>query len=235
MAKQEFLLEAKSRTDVGKGASRRLRRLENEIPAIIYGAGKDPASITLSHDAIFHALENEAFFSSIIDINLDGAKESVVLKDLQRHPARPIIMHADFLRVRADVELTVNVPLHFMNEESCPGVKLENGQVSHMINDLEVTCLPKDLPEYIEVDVGEMHVGDTLHLSDLKLPEGVSSVELSHGEENDLAVASVQEIREQILEEPEEAAETAEGAEGEAPEGDEGGDGDSADDEESSD
>ncbi len=208
MSSNEFTLDAKPREDVGKGASRRLRRLNGEIPAIIYGAGKDPLSITLRHDDIFHAVEDEAFFSSILEINVAGAKESVIIKDMQRHPAKPVIMHADFLRVRADVELTVNVPLHFMNEDTCVGVRLENGQIGHLMNELEVTCLPKNLPEYIEVDMAELHVGDTLHISDLKLPEGVSSVELSHGEENDQAVAAVTEIRLQA-EEPEESADAA--------------------------
>ena len=164
--------------------------------------------LPLRHDDIFHAVEDEAFFSSILEINVAGEKESVIIKDMQRHPAKPLIMHADFLRVRADVELTVNVPLHFMNEDTCAGVRLENGQVSHLMNELEVTCLPRNLPEYIEVDMAELHVGDTLHISDLKLPEGVTSVELSHGEENDQAVAAVTEIRLQA-EEPEEAADAA--------------------------
>jgi len=211
MSKQEFILEAKSRSDVGKGASRRLRRLEGELPAIVYGAGKDPVSITLRHDDLFHSLENEAFFSSILDLVIDGKKESVVLKDLQRHPAKQLLIHADFLRVRSDVALTVNVPLHFINEEKCVGVKLENGQIITSMNELQVSCLPKDLPEYIEVDMLDIHVGDIIHISDLKLPEGVTSVELSHGEENDHAVVSVSEIRERTVEEPEAADEAGEG------------------------
>lgn len=213
MSSNEFVLEAKPRTDVGKGASRRLRRLENEIPAIIYGAGKDPLSITLGHDAMFHAVEDEAFFSSILEINVAGNTESVIIKDLQRHPAKPVLMHADFLRVRADVELTVNVPLHFMNEDTCVGVKLENGQISQLMYELEISCLPKNLPEYIEVDLADLHVGDSVHISDLKLPEGVSSVELSHGEENDLAIAAVNEVREAVEEEPVESAGGVEGEE----------------------
>jgi len=216
MSSNEFTLVAKPREDVGKGASRRLRRLNGEIPAIIYGAGKDPLSITLRHDDIFHAVEDEAFFSSILEINVAGEKESVIIKDMQRHPAKPIIMHADFLRVRADVELTVNVPLHFMNEDACVGVRLENGQISHLMNELVITCLPKNLPEYIEVDMAELHVGDTLHISDLKLPEGVSSVELSHGEENDQAVAAITEIRPESAESAdaagEEGADSTDGA-----------------------
>jgi len=214
MSKQEFILEAKSRSDVGKGASRRLRRLEGELPAIVYGAGKDPVSITLRHDDLFHSLENEAFFSSILDLVIDGKKESVVLKDLQRHPAKQLLIHADFLRVRSDIALTVNVPLHFINEEKCVGVKLENGQIITSMNELQVSCLPKDLPEYIEVDMLDIHVGDIIHISDLKLPEGVTSVELSHGEENDHAVVSVSEIRERSVEVPEAADEAGEGDSG---------------------
>ena len=230
MSKNEFILDAKSRTDVGKGASRRLRRLQKEIPAIIYGAGKEPASITMRHDDVFHAIENEAFFSSIIDINVDGAKESVVIKDLQRHPAKPVIMHAGFLRVRADVALTVNVPLHLLNEEKCIGVKSENGQIIISMHELQVSCLPKDLPEYIELDMLEVHVGDTLHITDLKLPEGVTSVDLSQNEENDYPVVTVSEIREQVIEETE-VAEDEEAAEG----GDTPSEGGDADDSASSD
>ena len=214
MSSNEFILEAKPRADVGKGASRRLRRLENEIPAIIYGAGEDPLSITLRHDDIFHAIEDEAFFSSILEINVAGDMESVIIKDLQRHPAKPVLMHADFLRVRADVELTVNVPLHFLNEEACVGVKMENGQISHLMNELEISCLPKNLPEYIEVDMLEVHTGDSVHISDLVLPEGVTSIDLSHGEANDLAVAAVNEVREQVEVEPVESGEAVEGEEG---------------------
>ena len=230
MSKKELILDAKSRTDVGKGASRRLRRLQNEIPAIIYGAGKEPSSITLRHDDMLHAVENEAFFSSIIDINLDGAKESVVIKDLQRHPAKPVILHADFLRVLADVALTVNVPIHLLNEEKCIGVKSENGQIIISMHELQISCLPKNLPEYIELDMLEVHVGDTLHITDLKLPEGVTSVDLSQSEENDHPVVTVSEIREQVIEETE-VAEGEEAAEG----GDTPSEGGDADDSASSD
>ena len=237
MSKKELILDAKSRTDVGKGASRRLRRLQNEIPAIIYGAGKEPASITMRHDDMLHATENEAFFSSIIDLNVDGQKESVVIKDLQRHPAKPVILHADFLRVLADVALTVNVPVHLLNEEKCIGVKSENGQIIIAMHELQISCLPKDLPEYIELDMLEVHVGDTLHITDLNLPEGVTSVDLSQGEENDHPVVSVSEIREQVIEEPEveEAVDGEEAADGDdAPsEGGDAGDSAGADEEKS--
>jgi large subunit ribosomal protein L25 len=151
----------------------------------------------------------------------------VVIKDLQRHPAKPVILHADFLRVLADVALTVNVPIHLLNEEKCIGVKSENGQIIISMHELQISCLPKNLPEYIELDMLEVHVGDTLHITDLKLPEGVTSVDLSQSEENDHPVVTVSEIREQVIEEPE-VAEAAEGEEaadgGDAPS--EGGDAD---------
>jgi len=187
-----FELEAKVRTDRGKGASRRLRRLNNEIPAIIYGGDKEPLSITLSHNEIIHAVENEAFFSHIITLNVGKDSEQVIIKDLQRHPAKPFIMHADFQRILADEEITVNVPVHFLNEEKCTGVKLEGGAISHILTEIEITCLPKNLPEFLEVDMLELSVGDNIHLSDIKFPEGVTSVALSHGgDDADLVVASV--------------------------------------------
>ena len=188
---EAFELEAKSREDQGKGASRRLRRLEKRIPAIIYGGKTPPQAITLDHDNFWHHLENEAFFSHIITITVDGKAEDVLLKDLQRHPAKNIVMHADFLRVDKNQAIVVHVPLHFINEESCHGVKMEGGRVSHSMTDIEIRCLPKDLPEYIEVDMTDVACGQIVHLSDVKLPEGVESVALSHGSEHDLAVASV--------------------------------------------
>ena len=187
-----FELEAKVRTDQGKGASRRLRRLNNEIPAVIYGGDKDPLSITLSHNEMSHAVENEAFFSHIITIKVGKDSEQVIIKDLQRHPAKPFLMHADFQRVLADEEITVNVPVHFINEDKCKAVKLEGGVISHILTEIEISCLPKNLPEYLEVDMLELKVGDNVHLSDIKFPEGVTSVSLSHGgEDADLVVASI--------------------------------------------
>ncbi len=186
-----FELEAKSRADVGKGASRRLRRLENQIPAIVYGGSNDPVNITLDHDDLWHHLENEAFFSHIISLKIDGAAENVLLKDLQRHPAKNRVMHADFLRVDDSHAITVKVPLHFINEEQCIGVKMSGGRISHAMTELEIRCLPSKLPEFIEVDMLEVEIGSVVHISDVKLPEGVESVELSHGPEHDLAVANV--------------------------------------------
>jgi len=190
MSKHEFVLNAQSRADAGKGASRRLRK-SNGVPAIIYGGKSAPANISLIHDDILHATENEAFFTSILTLNVEGTSESVIIKDLQRHPAKPRIMHADFQRVSADQEIHVKVPLHFINEETCHGVKMQGGRITHTMTELEITCLPKDLPEFLEVDLKDLESGQSLHISDVKMPKGVESVALSHGEEHDLPVASV--------------------------------------------
>lgn len=186
-----FELEAEARDNVGKGSSRRLRRLENKVPAIVYGGGSDPVKISLDHDDLWHHLENEAFFSHIITLKVGSKPEDVLLKDLQRHPAKNRVMHVDFLRVNKNEAIVVNVPLHFINEESCVGVKMQGGRISHQATDIEVRCLPGDLPEYIEVDMQEIETGQVVHLSDVKLPEGVESVALSHGSEHDLAIANV--------------------------------------------
>ena len=195
MSTPAFELDVTVRTDTGKGASRRLRRLHNAIPAVLYGAQKDPVPLTIDHDAILHATDNEAFFSHIITLNVGKKKELAVIKDLQRHPARPLILHADFLRVSEDHAIQIRVPLHFINEEKCVGVKTGGGQILKSMNEIEVTCLPKDLPEFIEVDMLEVDLGQSVHLSDISLPEGVTSVALSHGAESDHSVASVQAPR----------------------------------------
>lgn len=195
MSTPVFELDVSVRTDTGKGASRRLRRLHNAVPAVLYGADKEPVPLTIDHDAILHATENEAFFSHIITLNVGKKKERAVIKDLQRHPARPVILHADFLRVSEGSTIQVRVPLHFINEEKCVGVKTGGGRILKSMTEIEVTCLPKDLPEYIEVDMLEVELGHTVHLSDISLPEGVSSVALSHGKESDHSVATVQPPR----------------------------------------
>ncbi len=191
MSTEEFELNCTVRTDLGKGASRRLRRLNDEIPAVLYGGGKDPVSLTIAHKDIAKAIENEAFFSHIITLNVGKKKEQAVIKALQRHPAKEIVLHADFLRVSAKQAIIVQVPLHFLNEELCVGVKLGGGNILKTLNEIEVSCLPKDLPEYIEVDMLELEIGDSIHLTDITLPEGVTSVVLSHDEDNDLSVATV--------------------------------------------
>lgn len=187
----EFKLEAKVRADVGKGASRRLRRNADLMPAIVYGGSANPENIVIAHKDIVKVLENEAFYTSIVSLSVDGKSERVVLKDLQRHPAKDKILHADFQRVSDNVKIKIRVPLHFINEDKCHGVKMEGGIISHAATEIEVQCLPKFLPEYIEVDMLELSTGDILHISDLKLPEGVESVELLHGADHDQAIANV--------------------------------------------
>ncbi len=186
-----FELNATARTDLGKGASRRLRRLADMVPAIIYGEGKAPSNISIPHKDIQKALSNEAFFSHIITLNVDGKSEQVVIKALQRHPAKPRIMHADFQRVSADHAIVVAVPLHFINEDKCKGVKLGSGSIIKNLNELQISCLPKDLPEYIEVDMTDLGVGESLHISQIVLPAGVTSVDLAHGHDADNAVVTV--------------------------------------------
>jgi len=215
MSKQDFALDAQIRTDEGKGASRRLRR-NNLTPAIIYGGKEAPQSITLEHKELMKHLENEAFYSHIVSLNVEGKAQDVILKDLQRHPAKPIVMHADFLRVSSTEKFTTKVPLHFINEDIAPGVKLGGGIVSHIMTDLEISCLPRDLPEYIEVDLGELELGDSVHISDIKLPEGVESVALAHGTDHDLSVANIIKPR-GVAEDEEDSTDAAEGeAEGDA-------------------
>ncbi|RMA79965.1 50S ribosomal protein L25/general stress protein Ctc [Umboniibacter marinipuniceus] len=187
----DYTLKAEVRDNMGKGASRRLRRLEGQVPAIVYGGDKEPLTISLPHKDLSRALEDEAFYSHIITIKIGRKSEKVILKDLQRHPAKPIIVHADFLRVSAKEKINVKVPLHFLNAESSKGVKLEGGSVITQLNELEVSTLPKDLPEFIEVDLQEVGAGDTLHISDVVLPKGVESVALSHGSDHDLAILTI--------------------------------------------
>jgi len=184
-----FTLNGELRTDTGKGASRRLRQA-SRVPAIIYGLGKEPTMLTFRHDDIMHASEDEAFFAHILTIEMGGQSEQVIIKDMQRHPAKKQIMHADFQRIDATQALHVNVPLHFINEEDSVGVKA-GGIVSHVMTELEVSCLPKDLPEYIEIDMIDIAVGESVHLSDIKLPEGVSSLVAVEDEEHNQPVATI--------------------------------------------
>ena len=187
----QFELNAEVRSDLGKGASRRLRRLEGHIPGIIYGGGKDAQPLSLIAKDLEKALENEAFYSHVLTINVGGVAEKAILKDLQRHPAKNRVTHADFLRVRDDVAIRVHVPIHFLNEAACYGVKTQGGMIQHQTTDIEVQCLPANIPAYIEVDMLNVHTGQIVHLSDVKLPEGVTAVALTLGEDHDLAIASV--------------------------------------------
>jgi len=190
MSEANFKLDASVRTDLGKGASRRLRR-EDKLPGIIYGGEEAPVSITLDHNKVNNSADFEAFYSHVLEINLDGKVVEVLVKDMQRHPFKPKITHIDFQRVIAGQDVHTNVPLHFVNEEKSAAVKA-GGIAEHHVTEIEVTCLPKNLPELIEVDMAGVEMGQTLHLSDLTLPAGVSSVELAKNDEaHDLAVVTV--------------------------------------------
>ena len=181
----DFTLNAQARTDLGKGASRRLRHAAN-IPAVVYGGNKPAESVTILAKEIAKLFENEAAYSHVIELNVDGAKQNVIVKAMQRHPSKQFIMHADFIRVVAGQKLTATVPVHFIGEEA--PIK-KGGEISHVVNEIEVTCLPKDLPEFIEVDLSKAEIGTIIHLSDLKAPKGVEFVALAHGD--DKAVANV--------------------------------------------
>lgn len=188
---ENFVLNAAARNDQGKGASRRLRREAGLVPAVIYGGEAAPASITVPHKDLTKQLENEAFFSHIIELNVDGKSQSVILKDLQRHPSKPLILHADFLRVSKTTKLQTNVPIHILNGNASKGVKQQGGVIMHNLLQLEISCLPADLPEAIEVDIIDLEVGQILHISDLKLPKGVTSVALIHGADHNLPVVAI--------------------------------------------
>ncbi|XQW86144.1 50S ribosomal protein L25/general stress protein Ctc [Thalassotalea piscium] len=181
-----FTLDAEVRTDLGKGASRRLRHA-NKVPAILYGEGKDPVSLTLAHNKVFRAQQEEAFYSHVLTLNIDGKPVECLIKDMQRHPFKQLIMHLDFMRINATHDIHTNVPVHFINEEA---VVKKGAIVAHHISEIAITCLPKNLPEFIEIDIAALEVGETLHLSDVTLPKGVVSDELSKGEAHDLAVAT---------------------------------------------
>ena len=189
----EYALNAEARSDLGKGASRRLRRIASLVPAVIYGGEKAPQSISLLAKDLAKLLENEAAFSHVLTLNVAGTAETVLIKALQRHPAKGFVLHADFIRVVAGQKLTAHVPLHFLNQESSVGVKQQGGEVSHTLVEVEVTCQPQDLPEFINVDMAKVEVGQIVHLSDLQLPKGVELVALAHG--NDLAVANIHASR----------------------------------------
>src|SRR5262245_5430264 len=195
-------LNAEPRTDVGKGASRRLRRSAAQIPGVIYGGDEPALPVKLGALELGRAMQQERFMSQIISVSTNGKPQQAVVRDVQRHPGTEKVLHIDFLRVSADREIEVRIPIHFLNEEKCVGVRLEGGLLSHNLIEVEVTCLPANLPQYIEVDVAEMHLGDALHLSDLKLPTGVRIESLAQGEDYDLQVVSVYTPRAEVIEEP---------------------------------
>lgn len=199
-------INANKREAQGTGASRRLRRA-GKVPGIVYGGGKDAISIELNHKDLFLQFRHEAFHSSILNLNLDGKKEQVLLRDYQLHPVRNDIAHIDFQRVSATEKIHVKVPLHFINAEIAPGVKLAHGIVTHIQTEADVTCLPRNLPEFIEVDLADLNAGHSVHLSEIKLPKGVEFVQLAHGD--DAAVASIPVPRGGVAAEEEETAAAA--------------------------
>lgn len=201
-----FELQAEARDGTGRAANRRLRRL-GKVPAVVYGGGKGPQSITLAHNQLLRQMKHAAFFTSVLTVKVGGDAQSVVIRDVQRHPAKPNLVHLDLQRIVEDEELTLHVPLHFVGEDIAKGVKEQGGAVEHLATDVEVSCLPRDLPDTIEVDVSQLELNQLLHLSDLKLPEGVKLVALEHHQ--DLPVVTISPPRR-------EEADAGEATEGEA-------------------
>jgi large subunit ribosomal protein L25 len=214
----KFDLVAEERTDSGKGASRRLRRA-GKVPAIVYGAGREPRSVCFDREPLMHKMENESFFSSVLNINVQGKARQCILKDVQMHPAKRLVLHLDLQRIVADEVIRMTVPIHFLNEESAPGVKQAGGSVAHTVSEIEVSCLPANLPEYLELDIGELELDQSLMISDIVLPEGVEVPDLTN--DNDRSAVSIHIIKEVVIEEEEEEVE-GEAVEGEEAEGEEG-------------
>jgi large subunit ribosomal protein L25 len=227
--KDDFDLIAELREDQGKGASRRLRH-QGKVPAIIYGAGRPSRALMFDQNKVLQQLDNEAFYSSVLNIKVGDKSQAAILKDLQRHPAKHMIMHLDFQRIVDDVEIKMNVPLHFIGEDIAPGVKVGGGKVSHLMNDVEISCLPKHLPEYIEVDVSELELDAMLSLSDIKLPTGVEIPALAQGPENDHGIVSIHVIKAAPVEEDIDEVEAAGEADAGAAPADEAADDESSDD-----
>ena len=200
---EKFDLIADFREDTGKGASRRLRR-QGMVPAIIYGAGRPSRSISFDHNKVIKQLENESSYSSVLNIKVGDNNQAVILKDMQRHPSRRLIMHMDFQRIVEDEVIRMNVPIHLVNTDIAPGVKQGGGSVSHLMTDVEVVCLPRNLPEYLEVDIAELELDEMRYISDIPLPEGVEIPALAQGDEANRPVVSIHIIKEVVIEEEEE-------------------------------
>lgn len=197
--KQSFEVEAIVRHDMGKGASRRLRR-EKKVPGVVYGGKKEAVSVSFEHNKLAKALENEAFYSHILTLKTGTDSDRVILKAVQRHPFKPVIMHVDFQRINMNEKLHMHIPLHFIGDEEAPGVK-EGGNISHIMSDVEVSCLPADLPEFLEVDISHMGMNDILHLSDIKLPKGVEIVALTHEDDKPVVSIHMPRVEEEPVEE----------------------------------
>ena len=233
-------LNAEPRSDSGKGASRRLRH-QGLVPAIVYGGKFDPVQVSIDHNVFLHELDKETIYTQVVDLKMDGNVQEVILRDLQRHPYKNKIMHADFFRIDKNTPIKVVVPVHVANAEECVGVKMDGGLMTQLVTEVEIIALPKDLPEYVEIDSLNLHMGDILHLTDIQTPEGVEIVALTYLEDvediehddHNVGVLSVVKPREEIIEdEAPEAPETeVDGEDGEVAEGDaEAGEGDASDD-----
>jgi len=232
-------LNAVPRSDSGKGASRRLRH-QGLVPAIVYGGKFDPVQISIDHNVFIHELDKETIYTQVVDLKMDDKTQEVILRDLQRHPYKNKIMHADFFRIDKNTPIKVVVPIHATNAEDCVGVKMDGGMMTQLVTEIEIIALPKDLPEHLEIDALNLHLGEILHLTDIQLPEGVEIVALTYLEEvediehddHNVGVLSVVKTREEIIEdEAPEAPDSEEGEEGEVAEGDEdAGEGDASDD-----
>ena len=234
---EQVNLNAENREVEGKSSSRQLRRA-GSVPAVIYGGKEEPLRISILEKDIAKASEIPGFATQILSISISGKEQNVIVKEIQRHPATQRVLHADLMRVDPDTKISISVPVRFINEESCIGVKMHGGAISRLINDIDITCLASNLPEYIEVDVEALDIGDSIFLSALNLPEGVEIPSLALGEDRDQAVVSVAEAK--ILEiepevvEPEEGEEGEEASEGEGEAVSEDSGGDSEDSEEKS-
>ena len=206
--KTVFELSVEPRAALGRTGSRRLRKA-GKVPAVLYGGGEAPESMVLDHNTLSHQMNREAFFTSILTLKIGPKSQQVVVKDVQRHPFKPVIMHLDFQRIREDEEITLSVPIHFLNEANAKGVKEQGGVVDHLMSEVEVQCLPRHLPEYLEIDVTGLELNQIYHLSDIKLPEGVSLVALKHG--HDEPLVAVNPPREEEIDVPVETAEVPAG------------------------
>ena len=180
-----FELEIDSRDDLGTGHSRRLRR-QGKVPAVLYGGGKAPASVTLDHMKLLHKMENEAFYTSILTLNIGKKAQAVVIKDVQHHPSKRQVLHVDFQRILEDEKITLIVPIHYSGQETAIGVKEQGGEVAILVSDAEVSCLPKDLPEFLEVDISELELNQRMSFSDISAPEGVEILALSHDQDHSI-------------------------------------------------
>ena len=228
-------LNAEPRSDSGKGASRRLRH-QGLVPAIVYGGDNDPLQISIAHNVFMHELEHETIYTQVIDLQVGDSTEEVILRDLQRHPYKSRILHADFFRIDKNTPIKIVVPIHVLNAEDCVGVRLDGGMLTQVVTEIEIIALPKDLPEYLEIDAENLHLGETLHLSNIAMPGGVEitamlNVEETEHDDHDLGILSVVKTRaEEVIED--EAPEAPEGEEGEVAEGEaEGAEGEAGDEE----